>query len=864
VRLDEGRLRAEATAWVLVGCVFAGLVLFGATRIPVGELRLDAWLPFAGLILIVSGLTLALQPPERRPGAGWIALVLAFPAWLLLQQVPLPAGWVGALDPGKLRMLSEVWAGPVSGCEGSVLLAGDPGSWNTLTLDPTSTRDLMFRVLAAGMAFLAARAAFGGRPSRRGALLFAVALFAGAEGAYGVFQWITGAGKILWMEKTAYLDSATGTLINRNHFAMLLYLGLGCSLSLLVRDSHEAEGRGRGDPSLAERWLASRATLALLVGLQLAGIVASKSRAGLLAGLLVLLPCVPALLKGNRTVRLVAWLVLALVAVPAVLIAGPPLVERLSELPREWTSDGGRGAVFRLMGGLATELPVFGVGGGAFEWLFLLHRPQEIVGRYDFAHNDYLQVLVETGFVGLLLLLLPVAAFFAESLRRRRSEHPQERNDWPLLLALGAVALHELVDFGLQLPAPMIFAAVLAGAAARPPRRGARGSGLAVPAGALAVLTAVPALLFGLATWPGLESPLAAFHGPDAHHSKARELARAARSGPGDRLPPEAACRAIEIQARAQAARPLSAYYAVSQASYTLAALRAGGFSEEMASGAAREQAARQIDAARRLDRWRPLVRERLMMLSLSMGALDQAMEDARIAGRESGFRAERVVDKLESAGLPLSLFGRELAGEPQLLEEIVARAMRSGTEAGRRLAAELVPEDATADERLCSVGWRIAATIRTIHGKSAMPFLEGCLEIASRPGYDKLRPEAVKIWMGADHEHFERYAAAAAMVEDLPPSRGRCNVQLGALRRLGRWEALTSAARECLDEDDVDPSSRQRARWYAWLGEAYARRDRQSLAIRAYEHAVAYAPGHGRYRRDLAALERGENPFAD
>jgi O-antigen ligase len=856
-RLD----RAGASAWALVFCVFAGLVLFGATRVPLGDLRLEVRGLFAALVLAVSGVVLLSLPRERRPGAGWVALVLAFPAWLLLQQIPLPAGWLAALDPAKISLLREVWPGPISACDTSVLLAADPAAWNTLTLDPASTRGLMFRVAAAGLAFLAARAYFGGHRSRRESLMFAVALFAGAEAAYGLFQWMSGATQVLWFEKTSYLDSATGTLINRNHFAMLLYLGLGCSLSLLVRDSRAQREHSGWDGTVAERLLASHTTLTLLVALQLAGVLASKSRAGLAGSLLVLIPCLPALLRGHRVARVVGWLVLALVALPAVLLAGPPLLDRLSRLPLEWTSEGGRGAVFRLMLDVASGTPVFGTGGGTFEWMFMIHRPEQIKGQYDFAHNDYLQVLVETGAVGLLLLLVPVGAFFVETLRRRRHEPGPDRQDWPLLLALAAVALHEIVDFGLQLPAPMVYAAILAGAVARPPRRPEGRAIAATAAGVAGLILAVPALLFGIASWPGLSAVLSPLQPPEAHHARARDVARA-EAATDEVLPGAAACRAVREEARAQAERPLSAYYALALGSYTLRALREGAFESAEGDGGGREQVERQLVVARRLDRWNPLVRERLMLLSLSIGDLPAALQDALVAGGDDGIRAERVMDKLLDAGLPLSVIGPALSEEPLLLEEILKRALNS--EADRPLAEKLVPPDVEADMGSCRVGWRVAGAYRRLYDASAEEFLRGCLEIAKRLGSDHLRSETVTIWLGADMIATDRFAAAAELLEELPPSRGRCHHLLRAQHRLGRWEPLTRTARVCLDEIRGRADPRARARWYAWLGEAYVRRDRRTLAIDAFEHAVALNPGSRHYRRILASLERGEDPFED
>lgn len=845
--------RSIVAAWVLVGIIFAGIVLFGATRVPVGEYKFDTRDVFAGLVLLSGAALLLGLPRDRRPGLTWLVLVLAFPAWLLVQQVPLPRGLIEAIAPATAGLLEQVWPGPVAGCDGTTLIAPSPPSWHPLTLDPALTRSLMFRVAAAALVFLGARAVFGagGRPRRR--LFYAVSLFAAVEAAYALGQWMTGATKILWLEKTAYLDSATGTLVNRNHFALLLYLGLGCTLSLLVRESHHA-GRQQRYAALADRWLASRATLSLLVGLQLAGIVASKSRAGFAAGLLVLLPCLPALLGGRRMARVLGWLVLALVAVPALLLAGPPLLDRLAELPREWTSPSGRGAVLRLMWGVVVRFPVFGSGGGTFEWMFLVHRPAEIVGRYDYAHNDYLQTAVETGFVGLALLLAPAVAFFAGQVRTRVHDVPERRYDWPLLLALAAVAVHELVDFTLQLPAPMMFAALLAGAACRPGEPPSHPGRAARVVGAAAVPLGLAALLFGLATWPGISGALDWPDRPAELHEAASDAAGS--EGEGD------PCAAMRLEARAQRKRPLSAYFALAQAGYTLAAIRQETFAADVGGDSARRQALHQMAIARTLNPWESLVRERLMVLSLAVGELPAAFENARAAGRVGGVPAERVVDKLVEAGLPLDLVGPELAKEPALLNPILDRALRD--ESLYPLARQLVPPDITPTRDVCAFAYRVAGVLRRIQETSPYPFLEGCLEIAREEPKEFPTPDAVSLWIAQELERDGRTDEAVSAALELPRTTGRCALLIRAYYGQQEWEALTRETRQCLDDSGVDPHPTLEAHWYARLGEAYERRDRRRLAIYAFEHAVHYHPGSPHYRRILAALERGERPFKD
>lgn len=114
------------------------------------------------------------------------------------------------------------------------------------------------------------------------------------------------------------------------------------------------------------------------------------------------------------------------------------------------------------------DAPVFGTGYLSFP--YTLEASREKVPSYAgaqtyFVHNDYLQILQETGVVGLLALLAMLAAPFVAFLRKRSAE-----NALPGAMALGgisALAAHALVDFPLYIPACVLLLGGLIGSIAR-------------------------------------------------------------------------------------------------------------------------------------------------------------------------------------------------------------------------------------------------------------------------------------------------------------------------------------------------------------------------------------------------------------
>lgn len=109
---------------------------------------------------------------------------------------------------------------------------------------------------------------------------------------------------------------------------------------------------------------------------------------------------------------------------------------------------------------LVAESPAIGTGFGTFQWVYppaqgeyFIKHPNSALGttqkRTDLAHDEYLQLLVETGIIGCILFAVPVIMYFRRGWRVLRSKLPRE--DLAMLCALlfpiCAVAAQAFVDF---------------------------------------------------------------------------------------------------------------------------------------------------------------------------------------------------------------------------------------------------------------------------------------------------------------------------------------------------------------------------------------------------------------------------------
>lgn len=417
----------------LAGWLFLSIIVL--VPLPLGAAR--PWsaaaltIALAVTMLIWSGTRLV--PGAQRPtGSRYLILPL-----LLLGGVVL---WGVAQT---LPILPDPWAHPLWR-EAETVLGPLP---QTVSLTPVAGRDAIMRFLAYAMAFLLAY--WLGRDRHFAWLLIsAMAAAAAIYGAYGLYNVLSGMEKIGWMDKTAYRGMVTGTLVNANHFATLLGIGLLCAIARLNRSASEDSRKRRG-----AAWVWRGAVLAIL-----AALVMTHSRGGAIAsaiGLLVLLVTVAWRTHDRR----IAWAIIILLSTATLVIA--MLDDRLTQSWAEAAAD--RFQLYDLTADLIAQRPLLGTGLGSFMDAFATIRPVGMVQNWNAAHNVYLELALELGLpataawlAGLLLLI-------------RRSLHGllHRQRTW-LICALSfsasiLIAAHSMVDFSTQIPAVATWWSVLLG-----------------------------------------------------------------------------------------------------------------------------------------------------------------------------------------------------------------------------------------------------------------------------------------------------------------------------------------------------------------------------------------------------------------
>ena len=292
----------------------------------------------------------------------------------------------------------------------------------------------------------------GGAKAISKAIAWAAVVYA----VYGAFAFITNPTMLLWREKEAYLNSLTGTFINRNTAAT--YFG---GASILWTLTLISEFRRRLSRSLSFRdslWLMMRSPprpigIALVATLVCFGATAATgSRAGFVLTLVMLgLAC--ALYTDLRAVA-------RAIGVRRLIVAGLLLLALIelwggvvgTRVDQRGLVDTARFEVYKTQIDMIANHPWFGIGLGGFESYFPSQRPASIgsAGIIDRGHSTPLEIAAEMGLPvtallgALVLTFLTLLAVAAVRTRRR---------DVIASLCVALLGLlHSCVDFSLQIP----------------------------------------------------------------------------------------------------------------------------------------------------------------------------------------------------------------------------------------------------------------------------------------------------------------------------------------------------------------------------------------------------------------------------
>jgi O-antigen ligase len=441
------RARAAVAPAYLLAC----LVLGGSTQ----GIWANMVLQLAG-IGIIAWAALARSDEPLAP-AAWQLLLLAIVAVavVLLQLVPLPA---------------SMWAhlGPRAAIADGYRVLGMAVPPEPLSLNPAAGIGALFAIIPAVAIFCAMVRLRAYRP-RWLALALIVGSIAGI--ALGALQ-VASSGTQQWawyLYEDTSNGRAVGFFANADHMATLLIMTIPFLAAIIAAARTESMQRYSAVVAVAVG-----AGLVVLVGLALNGSLAGYGLAlpVIAASVLVILP------PGSR-LRL--WIVgLAVILVIGAVVALETTAIGSGRIGEHATSSvQSRAELASTTSRAAADFMPFGSGLGSFQSVYHLYEdPQQVSQIYVVhAHNDYLELALELGIAGIVLMLAFLAWWAGAVWRTWRTAEPGPFARAAAIASAG-VLVHSLVDFPLRTAAIAacfgMCLALLADSRAAPPKEKAQ------------------------------------------------------------------------------------------------------------------------------------------------------------------------------------------------------------------------------------------------------------------------------------------------------------------------------------------------------------------------------------------------------
>jgi O-antigen ligase len=439
--------------WGLLLIITGSVLAFGGVQSP-------AYSAMEATLFLLTAVVLGRQISEGKVDLPLPPWILPFLCLVLFQTIPLPARMVSWLSPN--RLLPGVHDALVPGAT----------HWATLSIYPHDTLLGLFKLGAYLAAFVLAAYTFEAREGKN-ILAPGLIVLGSLEAAYGMVQYLTGYQKIFGFTKQFYIEEATGTYINHNHFAGFLELVIPFAAMMVFYNLQSRSAHGVPE---RRRWRAGGYSLSLdprvlfyafLVILLLIAVVFSRSRMGIFSVLvsLILMAVLGQLGGGRRVWMVITLLVIAGSMTYALWIGLDPVIMRFEALtPGGPESPYGRAVFWKPASGIIRDYPAVGTGLSTFAVAFRRYQTTLVDLLVDHAHNDYVEVTTDTGILGAALLFIPIMGLLVKMILAYAGARSAYRRS-VLLACIGGTAallIHSAMDFNLQIPAnALLFAVVL-------------------------------------------------------------------------------------------------------------------------------------------------------------------------------------------------------------------------------------------------------------------------------------------------------------------------------------------------------------------------------------------------------------------
>ena len=387
-------------------------------------------LQLVGLALIGWAALVAAPSPVAREERQLLWLVLLALTVVLVQLIPLPPDTWERLGPRSVI------------AEGYRIL-GMPAPSMPLSVAPYESISSLLSLIPP-LAMLAALLRIGCRP-----LALVLALVAGTFagillGALQVSSPDPSTSPWYLYEETNF-GVATGFFANANHMADLLVITLPFLAAVLARAGRSGRNVQRYSAAVA---LVAGAALVIAVGIALNGSLAGYGLAVpvLMASAMIMLP------RRSGVLRWMPALSAILLIATVGWLATTPLSSESALRSSAQSSVQSREEILRTSVKATADFMPLGSGIGSFQRVYALYEDHDRLDPTTYvnhAHNDYVELALETGVPGLIVLALFLVWWARAAWQAWRPVDPDPYAR-AASVASAAILVHSLVDFPLR------------------------------------------------------------------------------------------------------------------------------------------------------------------------------------------------------------------------------------------------------------------------------------------------------------------------------------------------------------------------------------------------------------------------------
>lgn len=358
-------------------------------------------------------------------------LAVAIPCSIpLIQLVPLPPSLLQTMPVQALR-------------HQAMAAAGLENAWTPLSVDPIST---LYIAIVTILMFGLFVAVIGLQRKSLWALLSLLAVLILVSTVVGIAQFLV-RSPLLKFHAVSHDAALIGFFANKNHMALILACSVPLGYELLARNLKRP---GSINMTMALLWMAIVAML-----------IATNSRAGLALGLLSSMVVALRIWPSRRVlvVGAAVGVIMLAIGLASISTTVAAMWERIGD-----AAEDGRWLLFQRSLPLIWQGWPFGAGMGSFVEVFnSQERLEWVTPLYvNNAHNDYIELLIETGVLGITAFVVfwtAIVRAVARSISEGSGFGPARTGDTAVVFGLLVILLfsaHSFVDYPLRRLAALV------------------------------------------------------------------------------------------------------------------------------------------------------------------------------------------------------------------------------------------------------------------------------------------------------------------------------------------------------------------------------------------------------------------------